>query len=179
MFQLVIYDWWFIYGRFRKNQLLKAKNDFNVDYLLTWCRLMGNEVWWLWTVKNQFIFFGELCGCWPNRTLSFRSGRTARRRRPGRASGSRQERHAHQLAAAAHSPTRRRQRQRRCAPSPLAFHRCSRIRLYHPRIHHPAAYIGHFRLEPNFYMIKPSGCIIQPSGYIGHFERCEREHLRA
>ena len=28
-------------------------------------------------------------------------------------------------------------------------------------------------------MIKPSGSIIQPSGYIGHFERCEREHLRA
>ena len=130
-------------------------------------------------LKIVLFFFGELCGCWPNRTLSFRSGRTARRRRPGRASGSRQERHAHQLAAAAHSPTRRRQRQRRCAPSPLAFHRCSRIRLYHPRIHHPAAYIGHFRLEPNFYMIKPSGCIIQPSGYIGHFERCEREHLRA
>ena len=23
------------------------------------------------------------------------------------------------------------------------------------------------------------GYIIQPSGYIGHFERCEREHLRA
>jgi len=46
-------------------------------------------------------------------------------------------------------------------------------------IHHPAAYIGHFRSEPNFYTTKPSGYIIQPSGYISHFERCEREHLRA
>ena len=54
----------------------------------------------------------------------------------------------------------------------------SRIRLYHPRIYNLAAYIGHFRPEPNFYIIKSSGYIIQPSGYIGHFERCEREHLR-
>ncbi len=49
---------------------------------------------------------------------------------------------------------------------------CSRIRLYQPRIYHPAAYISHFRPEPNFSIIKPSGYIIQPSGYIGHFERC-------
>ena len=44
----------------------------------------------------------------------------------------------------------------------------SRIRLYHPRIYHPAAYISHLRPEPIFYIIKPSGYIIQPSSYIGH-----------
>ena len=46
-------------------------------------------------------------------------------------------------------------------------------------IYHPAAYIGHFRSEPNFYIRKTSGYIIQPCDYIGHFERCERRHLRA
>ena len=39
--------------------------------------------------------------------------------------------------------------------------------------------ILHFRPEPNFYIIKLSGYITQSSGYIGHFERCEREHLCA
>ena len=38
-------------------------------------------------------------------------------------------------------------------------------------IHHPAAYIGHFRPEPNV--------DIQPSACIGLFERCQREHWRA
>ena len=45
-------------------------------------------------------------------------------------------------------------------------------------MYHPAAYICHFRPEPNCYVVKQSGYIIQPSGYIGHFERREREHFR-
>ena len=42
--------------------------------------------------------------------------------------------------------------------TPFCFHfpsKYSVIRLYHPRIYPPAAYIGHFRPEPNFYIIKP------------------------
>ncbi len=66
-----------------------------------------------------------------------------------------------------------------CLQQRLLFFQYSRIRLYHPRTYHPAPNIGHFRLEPNLYIIKPSGYIIQPSGYTGQFERCEREHLRA
>ena len=54
----------------------------------------------------------------------------------------------------------------------------SRIRLYHPRIYHPAAYIGHFQPEPNFYIIKPPD-ISSSSPVISATLRCEREHLRA
>ncbi len=34
-------------------------------------------------------------------------------------------------------------------------------------------------IQPEFLHYKTSGYIIQLSGYIGQFERCEREHLRA
>ena len=55
----------------------------------------------------------------------------------------------------------------------------SRIRLYHPRDISSSRLYWPFSAGTEFLHYKTSWYIIQPSGYIGHFERCQREHLRA
>ena len=55
----------------------------------------------------------------------------------------------------------------------------SRIRLYHPRDISSSRLYWPFSAGTEFLYYKTCGYIIQSSGYIGHFERDEREHLRA
>ena len=57
--------------------------------------------------------------------------------------------------------------------------RYSRIRLHHPRDRSSSRLYWPSSVGTEFWSHKISGYIIQPSGYIGHFERCEREHWRA
>ena len=54
-----------------------------------------------------------------------------------------------------------------------------RIRLYHPRDITSSRLYWPLSAGTECLHYKTSGYIIQPSGYISHFERCEREHLRA
>ncbi len=51
--------------------------------------------------------------------------------------------------------------------------------LYHPRDIPSSRLYWPLSAGTEFLHYKTSGYIIQPSGYISHFERCEREHLRA
>ena len=66
-----------------------------------------------------------------------------------------------------------------CKSALLTRKKYSRIRLYHPRDISSSRLYWPFSAGTEFFHDKTSGYIIQPSGYIGHFEMCEKEHLRA
>ena len=73
---------------------------------------------------------------------------------------------------------RERKRERESPLVPIS--QCySRIRLHHPRDRSSSRLYWPSSVGTEFRSHKISGYIIQPSGYIGHFERCEREHWRA